>query len=262
MRTFFVALTLCLLAPSAAAQTLWSRPYIPYQITVESIVPETPEGAAWPSGASFLSGSVSLNENISLSGELPVARYTATSGGASSTLGNPYLGLGLSSTTVPVLVRLGVRVPVADFGPASTVGTTADMGRLAAFRPDEASVSGLLNGRFPVGRNTSLRLRTGLTYASFSPSASANGNDTAWRLQYDTQLWREGERTLTGLTVTGRATLTSPSTTRHHAALSVMGNWDRVQPGIVVGTSLNDLLERSVISPFAGLTLSVTYARP
>ncbi|MFO8099956.1 MAG: hypothetical protein R6T83_10110 [Salinibacter sp.] len=269
MRTLVtVVLFLGLVGFSAKAQTIWSRPYVPNQVVVEAIVPDAPSDAGWLSGATFVTGTASLSENIEVAGELPVARYDGSNGRASTALGNPYVGLGVSSTTVPVLLEVGARLPVASSERAGRIGQAADMGRLAAFRPEEFSLSALANTRLAVGRTTSLRLRAGGTYASFSIPAPSDGGTaasdssaTAWRLQYDAQLWHEGEQTITGLSVTGRAVISSPRRTQHHIALSVMPNWARVQPGLMVGTSANDLLGNGTLTPFAGLTLSLSHGR-
>ena len=260
---FLTVLLLGLLAPAAHAQTIWSRPYAPNQVAVDMLVPDTPADAGQLSGATFVTGTVSLSDNIEVSGELPVARAGGTNGVSSTTaLGNPYLGFGFSSTTFPMLLEVGTRLPVASSQRAGRIGRGADMGRTAAFRRDEFSLSALANGRLAVGRQTSVRLRAGGTFASFPASTSpSDSNETAWRLQYDAQLWREGEQLITGLSFTGRAVVSSPRRTRHHLALSLMANWTRVQPGLVVGTSVNDLVQDGAFSPFAGLTLSVSYGR-
>jgi hypothetical protein len=258
MRVLVVVLLFGVLVGPAEGQTIWSRPYEPNQLAVEAIVPEA-ENASVLSGATFFSGSLSLNDNVELAAELPVARYDPTADGASTTtaIGNPYVGLGFSSTRIPLLFQLGARIPTAPSNVASRLGESGDVGRVPAFRPEEFSLTGLLNGRLPLARNSTLRLRAGLGYAS-RPDGPTNRD---WRLHYDVQVWREGERLVTGLSVTGRALLTRPGTTQHHAALSVMTNWTRVQPGLVVGTSLNDLVQNEAFTPFAGVTLSVTYMR-
>jgi hypothetical protein len=260
---FSTVLLLGLLVPAAHAQTIWSRPYAPNQIAIEALVPDTPADAGGLSGATFVTGTASLSENVEFAGELPIARAGGANGISSTTaLGNPYLGFGFSSTTLPVLVEVGTRLPVASSQRAGRIGRGADMGRTAAFRRDEFSLSTLANGRFAVGRRSSVRLRAGATFASFPASTSpSDSNETAWRLQYDAQLWREGERLITGLSFTGRAVVSTPRRTRHHVALSLMANWTRVQPGLVVGTSVNDLVQDGAFSPFAGLTLSVSYGR-
>jgi hypothetical protein len=262
MRALLFALLLGLLAVPADAQTIWSRPYQANQLAVEAIVPDTPDDASALTGATFLTGTLSLNDNLEVAAELPMARYGATADGVSSTtaVGNPYVGLGFSSTTIPVLVQIGARIPVAPTNAAARIGTAADLGRLSAFRPEEFVLSGLLNGRRDIGRNTTLRVRTGLGYASFE-RPTPQDRKREWRAYYDAQIWREGDRFITGVSITGRATLTKPRRTQHHAVLSLMGNWRRVQPGLMVGTALNDLVQDGTLTPVAGITLSVTYLR-
>lgn len=261
MRALTFALLLGLLVPSADGQTIWSRPYQPNQFAVEALVPDAADDAALLTGATFLTGTLSLNDNLELATELPVARYGATSDGVSSTtaVGNPYLGIGFSGSRIPILFEIGARLPTAESNDATQIGRTVDPGRTAAFRPDEFVLSGLLNGRVQIGRNSSVRLRTGMAYASQSRSSASRRRD--WRLHYDAQLWREGDRLITGLSFVGRATVSDPRDTQHHAVLSFMGNWNRVQPGVVAGTSLNDLIQDGTFSFFGGLTLSISYLR-
>lgn len=259
MRALFALLLLGLLAVPARGQTIWSRPYQPNQIAVEAVSPDV-DDASVLSGATFLTGTVSLNSNVEISGELPLARLAPTTNGSATTtaVGNPYVGLGFSSTRFPILLEIGARLPAAPSNAAARLGQSADVGRVPAFQPEEFGLSALLNGRLPVGRNSSLRLRSGFNYAS---RPDADERDGTWRLLYEAQLWREGERLITGFSFAGRAILSTPRSTQHHAAVSVMGNWRRVQPGLVVGTALNDLVQDGEFTPFVGLTLSLTYRR-
>jgi len=256
-------LLLGLLVPSADAQTILGRPYVPNQIVVEGIVPDTPDEASALSGATFFTAAVSLTRNIEMMGELPVARFSAdgTQIGSTSAVGNPYIGFGLSSTTWPLLIEVGARIPTAPTNPASGIGRAADVGRTAAFGPDEFSFSTLFNTRISMGQRSSLRLRAGTTFASSDEIGPTDENETAWRLQYEAQLWDEGERLIKGLSILGRAAVTSPGTTQHHLSLSVMPNWNRVQPGVVAGFSLNDLVNDGTFSQFVGLTLSISHSQ-
>jgi hypothetical protein len=261
MRTLLSALLFGLLVLPASGQTIWSRPYEPNQIAVEAVVPDAPDDASVLSGATFVTGTASLTDNIELAAELPLARYGSTADGVASTtaLGNPYLGVGLSSTSFPLLIQVGARLPLAPSNAAARLGQSADMGRTSAFRHEELVLSTLMNGRFAIGRHSTVRVRTGVEYAS-APRAGG-GTDRNWRLLYEGQVWRQGDRLITGFSVTGQAALSTPTGTRHHAALSVMTNGRRLQPGLVAGTGLNDLFRDGDVAPFVGLTLSVTYLR-
>ena len=261
MRVFLATVLLSLLSMPAQAQTLWSRPYEPNQIAVEALVPDA-DDASGLSGATFITATASLSENVELLTELPLARYQPSEGsGSSSALGNPFVGLGLSSTRLPFLFQVGARIPAAPSNSAAGIGNAADIGRTRAFNADEVVLSGLANGRYEISRQSTLRIRSGLAYASRAPAADTLSRERDWYLHYDAQLWREGNRLITGLSFTGRSLLTSPGTSAHHLSLSMMANWDRVQPGLLVGTSLNDLVQEGSFTPFAGLTLSVSYGR-
>jgi hypothetical protein len=258
-----IGLLFSLVSLPASAQTLWSRPYEPNQFAVEAIVPDAAEDGDPGTGATFITGTVSLSDNIELAAELPISHFRARSGTRTTTaIGNPFVGVGLSSTTVPFFLQLGLRIPNAPSNRATPIGDAADVGRTSAFQPDAFALSTLVNGRLELGRYSTLRVRTGLEYGSQpSQSPMTQNRVQSWRLHYDGQLWREGDRFITGLTFAGQALLSRPGTTRHHAVMSVMANWNIVQPGLLVGTSLNELFRQGNLSPFAGITLSVSYGR-
>lgn len=241
----------------AKAQTLFSRPYQPNQVAIETIVPDA-DDASGGTGTMFVTATASLTENIELATELPVARNGAGSG--SSAVGNPYLGLGLSSTKVPFLLEVGTRLPTAPNNAASSIGRASSFARTPAFDPNELGLSTLVNRRLRLGRRSSLRLRSGLSYTS-RESGPTNDRSRDWIFHYEGQVWREGDRLITGLTFTGRALLTSPGTANHHAGLSLMGNWNRVQPGLLLGTALDPLFDRNELAPYVGITLSISYGR-
>jgi len=252
-----------LLAP-AQAQTVLSRPYEPNQIAVETIIPEfTDDEVSFWSGATFLSLTHSFNDNIELATELPVARF-ATDATSSTAVGNPYVGVGLSSTTQPLLLELGVRIPAAPSNQALKAGRRADAGRTAAFRDEDFATSALLNTRLRIGRRTTLRLRTGFSYGSAEVDSTGE-NEGRWRLPYSAQLWRSGEQFLTGFSVVGRPVLTDTPQTEgrntHRAVLSLMLNGERVQPGVLFGTGLNALVTDGEFRLIGGVTLSISYFR-
>lgn len=262
MRVLLLALTLSLFSAPVAGQSIWTKPYEPNQVAVETIIPDAAPDESALSGATFVSATASLSENVELGAELPVAQYRPSSGASTSALGNPFVGLGMSSTNVPVLVQVGLRIPVAPANRATSFGMASDIGRTTAFQPEAVSFSTLFNGRRDLGRTASLRVRTGIEFSSRPPQTSgAETRIQSWRLYYDAQLWRDGDRVLTGLSFTGRALLNSPGLTSHNVALSFMGNWNRIQPGLLVGTSVNDLFLRGELTPFVGLTLSISYGR-
>ena len=264
MRSLLLAVLLGSVLAPVQAQTIWSRPYEPNQIALEASVPELPnDDASGRSGATFLTVTRSLSENIELMAELPVARYAADDS-STAAVGNPYVGVGLSSTSAPVLLELGARIPAVPSNQALVAGRHADPGRTAAFRDEAFSGSALLNGRFEVGRRTTLRLRVGLTYASV-PVDTTNSNEDDWRLPYSAQLWRDGEQWMTGLSIVGRPALadSAPDVGRstHRAVLSLMLDGDRVQPGLLVGAGLDPLVNDGELVPVGGVTLSISYGR-
>lgn len=260
MRATVFLFLLGLLVVPANGQTIWSRPYEPNQLVVETVVPDSPDEVSVLSGATFLTGTVSFTDNVQFAAELPVARHVPTADGGTTTtaLGNPYVGFDFSSTSLPVLVQVGARLPLAPSNAATRLGQSADAGRLPAFRAEELGLSGLLNGRLSLSGTSSLRLRAGVQYAS-RPQGGARNREA--RMVYAAQLWKEGDRLITGLSFSGRANLTEARDTEHHAAVSLMGNWRRVQPGLLTGIDVGDLFNQGAFTPFVGLTLSVTYMR-
>lgn len=266
MRDLLVLLTTViaagLLAAPAPAQTIWSRPYQPNQIALEAVVPDLPDDdASVASGAAFLTATRSLNDNVELAAELPVARY-ATDATSSTAVGNPYVGFGLSSSSLPILIELGIRIPATPANAAPQAGRRADLGRTAAFRDESVAPSVLFNGRLPLGRRASLRLRSGLTYAS-ADRPDEEGTENRWRLPYSAQLWWDGERFMSGLSVEGRPLLSGsePDRSTHRAVVSVMLDGDRAQPGLFAGTGLDPLIQDGRFVAVAGLTMSVSYGR-
>ena len=254
------------MAGPAHGQTLWTRPYEPNQVALEWVVPTFEDAQVDAlTSAAFLTATHSLTNNVELVGELPVAYYSAdTNAGARSTsaLGNPYVGVGLSSTATPFLFELGVRLPAAPDNKAAGAGTVANVGRGTAFRHDAFTASGLLNWRFAFGRRTSLRIRTGGDFSVYPDSSDATVRDL--RLRYSAQLWRQGNPVLVGLTSTGRVSFRHgdafAANTRHSLAGSVMLDYDAVQPGLLVGIALDEDT-RDVAAFFIGLTLSTSYRR-
>jgi len=264
MRTACLVLLLAAVAGCTYGQSIWPRPYEPNQVAVEWVAPTFENDAISAlTSATFVTATTSLSSNVELVAELPVAYYSADSTGASlstSALGNPYLGVGLSSTSRPFLLELGVRLPLAPDNAATTAGAFTDPGRSDAFRHDERSVSALLNWRFPLGRRTSFRLRSGPSLAAFPDGTG--GTDREFRLHYSGQLWRDGDRLIVGLTGTGRLNLSRsgsfPTKAQHHLAASVMANFDRVQPGVLLGYAL-DPDTQDAASFLVGVTVSVSY---
>ena len=267
MRALVAFVVLLAASWPAYGQTIWTRPYQPNQVAVEWVVPSfEDESVNGVTSAAFFDVTHSLTNNVELMGELPVAYYSADVEGATtstSAVGNPYLGVGLSGTTTPFLLELGVRLPVAPDNEATGAGGFADVGRGSAFRHDAFNASALFNWRIPFGRRTSLRIRTGGVFASYPDSTDNTERD--FRLRYSAQLWRTGDPILLGFSAAGRVSFSTPDTapptnTRHTLAGSVMVDFEAVQPGILVGVALDDDV-RDVASFFVGLTLSTSYGQ-
>lgn len=260
VRVSLVVVLLALTVVSARGQSLWPRPYQTNQVAVEWVVPTFDDGDVRPvTSAAFLNVSYALTRRVTVVGELPAAYYMATAGDSTittSALGNPYIGVGLSPTSLPFLLELGVRVPIGPDNRAAFAGAVADVGRSNAFRHGERSASAFANWRWPLATRTSLRLRGGAVLGQHADSTGQDQWDT--RLRYGAQLWREGDPLLVGLTAGGRADLSASGALTHQIAASVMLDLHPVQPGLLVGMWLDGEVQ-DVASFFFGITISSSH---
>lgn len=260
MRLIFPLCILLLMPLTVAAQSVWRVPYQPNHVVLETVAP-TYEADRFEglTGAAFLTATGSITENIEAIAEVPFAR-AVTSGATTTTLGNPYVGIGLSSTRRPLLVEIGGRLPLASNNVArEATMQTADPGRTAAFGRNERSASLLTNYSFFLSRRTSLRLRAGAVLAAFdTPSGNA---ETDFRVRYSAQWWRLGDRFGLGLTVTGRAVLSDAGslgdTSLHHVGTTALVRLGPAHVGVLAGLSL-DTVVRDVAPGFLGLTVSTS----
>lgn len=244
-----IAVIVCLMAgptEGASAQTPFTRPYLPSVVSVEAVRPAYESDAVGArTGALFLSGSYTLNENTEFVAELPFAHASGDGVASSTTIGNPLIGLALSSTRIPLLVELGGRVPLADGSLAAELGQAADYGRGASFLENESQAYLLGNTRIALGQKLSMRLRGGLAFGAFEEDNAAGTAVTQqdFRLRYAVQFWREGDWLTGGLSFTGRGTLTAPGPydqkSRHHMALTFLLDTGKIAPGITIGFPLN-----------------------
>lgn len=230
----------------ASGQTPFTRPYLPSVVSVEAVRPAYENDAVGATtGALFLSGSYTLNENTELVAELPLAHASGDGVASSTAIGNPLIGLALSSTRIPLLVELGGRVPLADGSLAAELGQAADYGRGASFLENESQAYLLGNTRITLGEKLSMRLRGGLAFGAFEEDNAAGTAVTQqdFRLRYAVQFWREGDWLIGGLSFTGRGTLTAPGPydqkSRHHMALTFLLDTGKIAPGITLGVPLN-----------------------
>ena len=248
----------------APGQTLFSRPYATNQIAVEVIAPSPVARETDPlAGAAFVSGTYAVAPWLHVAGELPVAASTVTGTPGAAALGNPYVGIGLSGVTAPILVEAGVRLPVASPGSVLYSAVGSDPGRTRAFRADEVAVSLLVSSRLRVGRASTLRLRAGAVYGAAPPNdTTSQRTDENARLRYGLQYWNEGDAIILGLSVAGRTHLTGSlpegGMHRHHVVATVLSRGHSVQPGLLLGVAVEDIADPD---PVIGLTVSVPYGR-
>jgi hypothetical protein len=265
MKKYLLSLLFLCLSMQAVAQPIWTRPYTPNRISVEMLRPtlDTPSADDLETftGAAFVAGTFLASERVGITAEVPVARYAVDAGTVStseSVLGNPYIGLDITADRTPVLLELGLRLPVlSDTSAAATLGTLSDADRSDAFAANLLTAQALLNYRLEFWRHYSLRLRGG------PQLAVGTSDDAATDLigRYGLQIWREGERFIWGLGATGRALVTESGSfndrTVHHAGGTFLLNFERAQPGLFVQVPLNSDVSDQV-NWVMGVTLSVS----
>lgn len=267
---FLAVLVALAVPPASQAQSLWSTPYEPNQLALEVLQPslDTPPGEDLSvlTGAATLWGSYLLTDRTTLVAGLPTARYASEIAGDAPTsieetqIGNPYVGVGVSSTRVPLLVELGVRLPLApDRTAAARAGTGADLAHRETFAPDLLSAQAILNARWDLTRIAGFRFRSGPLLTV--PTQTDRGT-TELFVRYGLQGWYEGDRYILGAGVTGRALVTErggafADRTTHQASGTLILNLSTVQPGVLLRVPLNGP-GSDAVNLVVGLTLSVT----
>lgn len=258
------------LVPGSQAQSLWSTPYVPNQIALEVLQPTLSSGPdediSVLTSANTLWGSHLVNDRTTVVVGVPVAYYQSTVEGDPPTdltdtqFGNPYVGVGVSSTRVPLLIELGVRLPLAAEATAATrAGRAVDLVHREAFAPHTLSAQITLNTRWEWSRTTSLRFRGGPLLTL--PTQDASGTTEVYT-RYGVQGWYEGDRLIMGLGLTGRALISErggafADRTTHQASGVFIVNLPRVQPGLLIRAPINGPGSDDV-DIVAGITLSVT----
>lgn len=248
----------------AAAQATWLRPYETNRVSLETVAPSLLTGReSGVAGGAFLSGTYLLTDRVEVAAEIPVAHSVGSDVSASPTMGNPYVGVGLSGISTPVLLEIGARVPVVSSAPPLRTAATADVGRTQAFRPNEVSVSGLLSGRTRVGGVSTLRLQAGAAYGSFAATDTTDQRtEQDWRARYSLQYWYEGRPFVLGLGVGGETRISGSERfadkNRHYVVGSAIFDHPVAQPGLLVGLSLDEFSDTALL---IGVTLAVPYGR-
>jgi hypothetical protein len=121
------------------------------------------------SAAYYLSGRFTVSDGIAVVGELPYAHFKSkteviglgTFEVSSSTIGNPYLGMEVGSSGMPIFGELGVSIPLSDRDEeeAWSLGLLADLKRWNAFLPKAAFVDAAFNVREVTDSKIEYRLR-------------------------------------------------------------------------------------------------------
>lgn len=244
-----------------SAQSMWTPPYRTNQVTLEWILPAKSGGPLGVSdGGAYLDFSFAATRHLEFIVELPFAYRGVGTRRATSMVGNPYVAIGIDAVSVPLLLEVGTRIPVASDDAALDTGAIVNVGRTNAFRDKERNASALLSWRYLLDRHLSVRLRGG-GVAVHKLEESVNPGWRA-RLRYGAQLWYEKSPVIMGLTALGRVTPSRPGSFRaksvHHIVGTAMVDLGPVQPGILIGAPVDrDLWEE--VPLLVGLTLSASY---
>jgi hypothetical protein len=265
-----VVLLLLALTPASQAQSLWSTPYVPDQIALEVLQPTLQsapsEDISVLTSASTLWGSYLVTDRVTVVAGMPIAHYQSTQVDEPPTdvtetqIGNPYVGVGVSSTRVPLLVELGVRLPLAsDASLATRAGQATDLAHREAFAPDQFAAQIIANTRWDWTRRFGFRFRGGPLLTT--PTQDAPGTTEAYA-RYGVQAWKEGDRLVAGVGLTGRALLSErggsfTDRTTHQATGTLIWNLPAVQPGLLIRLPINEP-NGAGVDVVVGLTLSVT----
>lgn len=136
MRTLTTFTLLSTLAVPLSAQMPWTSSLPRQGLALDFLRPKFDGGGtSLTSGAAFLSGRFAIGTNSAFKFELPYARL-AGDGFSSSTIGNPYIGAELG-TTSHTSVELGARIPLTSESEfAQVMGLYSDALRTEAFFPN------------------------------------------------------------------------------------------------------------------------------
>ena len=250
----------------APGQSLWTKPYESDRVTLETLQPalETAEDedVDFVTSAHFLSGSFLFTPQSAVVVDVPFAHYSATVSGDGQTdsiIGNPYLGLEVSTQRRPLLLEAGVRLPVvSDASAATNVGTGADFDRREAFDADRFAAHLIGNARIATEDDFSFRLRGGPLL-----SVDTEGDDRADVIAlYSLQAWFEGNRFILGGGLTARTNTTGDGSfgerSAFHGSLSVIYDGARLQPGLLIKTPFSASV-RDIAPLTIGLSLSTSF---
>jgi len=237
---------LALGATGADAQSWWIDDRSD-NVGLEVLRPMVGEGhVAIASFVVFASGRVSVRDGIEVVGELPFSRvdFDDAPDGASSAIGNPYLGVSLRAGRNG-RVELGGRIPLASDGDDADLGSfyglVASLDRYEAFFPEVATLIGVGSWACSPMRGVSVVPRLGASYVMDTSDRDQDGEAFAL---YALQAWAEGNFRV-GIGVTGRAILTEDQLdfgerTFHQIGLTVDAPFGAFRPGLHVRFPLDD----------------------
>jgi hypothetical protein len=265
----------CALPAAGFAQTLWPESDKGTSFSIEVLKPNFHEGEGGNDTTTFLTSAwfftarFPMSEGFALHAEVPFSHYgddvTDSNINPSNTIGNPYLGVSISSKDRPLSFELGARAPLVKGDDESSAlaaisGVFTDfVDRAEAFTPDTLPIVGMADYHPSVGSGWSLRLRAGgladIPVRNDSSSESGDRSSELYAL-YGAQLWYQPESgsVRIGGGVTGRFLATESGSlgdrTVHELVVGGDVKLGQVRPGLEfrlpLDSSLNDFVDFTV----------------
>jgi hypothetical protein len=219
------------------------------------------DGMSITSAAYYLGAHIPISSGNTFVLELPFARYARETdfvSVSSSTVGNPYIGLG--ATRGRAHVDVGVRIPLAkDDESAAFLGAIADQNRLEAFLPDYGSLRTAITWAAFGAQQTLVQFTVGPTIlVPFDSEDEAAETE----LFFDYATRAAGDRGAVQLmaAIEGRAVVTEEGDagerTEHQAVVAASYAFGNVRPGLIVRIPL-DKDAREFTSSTIGVTLQI-----
>lgn len=239
--------------PELPAQAPWRELPHPRYLWLEVDRPATksqPEVTGW---AAFLGGRLRVGARSALLVEVPFATGRIEGEvdpylrlGATTRIGNPYVGFRLGTLWPSVAAELGLRVRTSrdgwgEFSPAAVAGNAGDLERDAAFQSGRTLVlSGGFIGRSSLGNGLSALARVSLAIPVGGESGPGD----------EATLWGglAGEYTKERLHITAGVSWRSGSVSQAQLGLTVGLRAGRYEPTLIVRVPTSDYaLARSVV---------------
>ena len=221
-------------------------------------------GVTWPSAVWVLYARTPIGERLLIELDVPFSHFGQDSPGGERTsetaLGNPYVGIILPSSELPLEVRLGARPRLSNRNAALFPAITTDYDHLGAFQSDDLTVRGGVRVVYPTSERSAVVARG-------EPIVLVNtiraGSRLAWFVSYGLQgRYRSGDvEVLAGVTGVAWASDGGGSLsqrTTHQLGLTVNRRWGALAPGFHARLPVDGDFLEDEIDFVVGLSLFAT----